>query len=251
MVRTALENQVVERLTEQLGRGARAAAEIAAGRSSHAASHTRGRAPTDEARRPMASKRSRRTGQGDPVATARGRRGRGDDRFVTFPGDLDADSLDLVELIMELKDQFGIKITDDEAQKLGTVAKAVDFVLAHQVAWMSSRALVAARLPSGACWSRLHPHLVDGGPGKKLRTAGVPRGRRARFPLRALPSVPGAPRRVRLAKLRAHVVSRRSCAVVARVLDLGSEFERERERRNADRAGSAQTGTCSPRCSKP
>jgi ribonuclease-3 len=41
----------------------------------------------------------------------------------------------------------------------------------------------------------------------------------------------------RLAKLRAHVVSRRSCAVVARVLDLGSEFERERERRNADRAG--------------
>jgi ribonuclease III len=41
----------------------------------------------------------------------------------------------------------------------------------------------------------------------------------------------------RLAKLRAHVVSRRSCAVVARVLDLGSEFERERERRSADHAG--------------
>jgi ribonuclease-3 len=41
----------------------------------------------------------------------------------------------------------------------------------------------------------------------------------------------------RLAKLRAHVVSRRSCAVVARVLDLGSELERERQRRNADDAG--------------
>jgi acyl carrier protein len=33
---------------------------------------------------------------------------------------------------MELEDQFGIKITDDEAQKLGTVGQAVDFVLAHQ-----------------------------------------------------------------------------------------------------------------------
>jgi acyl carrier protein len=50
----------------------------------------------------------------------------------SFQGDLDADSLDLVELIMELEDQFGIKITDDEAQKLGTVGQAVDFVLSHQ-----------------------------------------------------------------------------------------------------------------------
>src|ERR1700733_14529627 len=41
----------------------------------------------------------------------------------------------------------------------------------------------------------------------------------------------------RLAKLRAHVVSRRSCAVVARVLDLGAGLERERVRQNADGAG--------------
>ena len=51
---------------------------------------------------------------------------------ASFTDDLDLDSLDLVELIMELEDQFGIKITDDEAQKLGTVGQAVDFVLAHQ-----------------------------------------------------------------------------------------------------------------------
>ena len=50
----------------------------------------------------------------------------------SFQGDLDADSLDLVELIMELEDQFGVKITDEEAQKLSTVGQAVDFVLAHQ-----------------------------------------------------------------------------------------------------------------------
>jgi ribonuclease III len=41
----------------------------------------------------------------------------------------------------------------------------------------------------------------------------------------------------RLAKLRAHVVSRRSCAVVARVLDLGAPFELERERQGGERVG--------------
>jgi acyl carrier protein len=50
----------------------------------------------------------------------------------SFQADLDADSLDLVELIMELEDQFGVKISDEEAQKIGTVGQAVDFVLAHQ-----------------------------------------------------------------------------------------------------------------------
>ena len=51
---------------------------------------------------------------------------------ASFQEDLDADSLDLVELIMELEDQFGVKISDEEAQKIGTVGQAVDFVLAHQ-----------------------------------------------------------------------------------------------------------------------
>src|SRR3954470_23833206 len=41
----------------------------------------------------------------------------------------------------------------------------------------------------------------------------------------------------RLAKLRAHIVSRRSCAVVARLLDLGGSFERERELRDLESAG--------------
>ena len=50
----------------------------------------------------------------------------------SFQADLDADSPDLVELIMELEDQFGVKISDEEAQKIGTVGQAVDFVLAHQ-----------------------------------------------------------------------------------------------------------------------
>lgn len=49
----------------------------------------------------------------------------------SFQEDLNADSLDLVELIMEMEDRFKVKIPDEEAEKIATVGQAVDFVMAH------------------------------------------------------------------------------------------------------------------------
>jgi acyl carrier protein len=51
---------------------------------------------------------------------------------ANFQEDLGADSLDLVEMIMELEDQFGIKIPDEDAQKIQTVGQAVEYVTSHQ-----------------------------------------------------------------------------------------------------------------------
>ncbi len=49
-----------------------------------------------------------------------------------FIGDLDADSLDLVEVIMALEQEFDLEIKDDEAENIRTVANAVNFINEHQ-----------------------------------------------------------------------------------------------------------------------
>jgi len=47
---------------------------------------------------------------------------------TSFVNDLGADSLDTVELVMELEDEFDIDIPDDAAEKIQTVGQAIDFI---------------------------------------------------------------------------------------------------------------------------
>jgi acyl carrier protein len=49
---------------------------------------------------------------------------------ATFEEDLEVDSLGVVELLMALEDEFGVKIPDEEAEEIGTVGEAVDVVVA-------------------------------------------------------------------------------------------------------------------------
>ncbi len=48
---------------------------------------------------------------------------------ASFSEDLNADSLDLVEMIMEMEDKFGVKIPDEEAEKIVTVGDAVTYIV--------------------------------------------------------------------------------------------------------------------------
>lgn len=47
---------------------------------------------------------------------------------TSFVNDLNADSLDTVELVMELEDEFDLTIPDEEAEKLKTVGEAIEFI---------------------------------------------------------------------------------------------------------------------------
>jgi acyl carrier protein len=49
---------------------------------------------------------------------------------ASFIDDLGADSLDTVELVMALEDEFDMDIPDEDAEKMTTVGKAIDYVLA-------------------------------------------------------------------------------------------------------------------------
>lgn len=48
---------------------------------------------------------------------------------ASFSEDLNADSLDLVEMIMEMEDKFGVKIPDEDAEKIVTVGDAVTYIV--------------------------------------------------------------------------------------------------------------------------
>ncbi|MBR7552850.1 acyl carrier protein [Allobacillus sp. GCM10007491] len=51
---------------------------------------------------------------------------------ASFKDDLEADSLDVVELIMELEDEFDLEIADEDAEKIETVGDAVNYINSNQ-----------------------------------------------------------------------------------------------------------------------
>ncbi|MGQ5709415.1 acyl carrier protein [Lactobacillus sp. PSON] len=53
-------------------------------------------------------------------------------KSTNFNNDLDADSIDLVEFILQLEDEFGSEIPDEDAEKIKTVGDAVAYIKAHQ-----------------------------------------------------------------------------------------------------------------------
>ncbi|MBK9130740.1 MAG: acyl carrier protein [Gammaproteobacteria bacterium] len=53
-------------------------------------------------------------------------------REASFVDDLGADSLDTVELVMALEEEFECEIPDDEAEKITTVQQAIDYITTHQ-----------------------------------------------------------------------------------------------------------------------
>ena len=58
---------------------------------------------------------------------------------ASFVEDLGADSLDTVELVMALEEEFETEIPDEEAEKITTVKEAIDYILAHQKVQQRSR----------------------------------------------------------------------------------------------------------------
>ena len=52
-------------------------------------------------------------------------------RETSFVNDLNADSLDTVELVMEFEDEFELSIPDEEAEKIQTVGQAIDYITEH------------------------------------------------------------------------------------------------------------------------
>lgn len=51
---------------------------------------------------------------------------------ASFKDDLGADSLDVVELVMELEDEFELEISDEDAEKITTVGEVVEYIQSHQ-----------------------------------------------------------------------------------------------------------------------
>lgn len=53
---------------------------------------------------------------------------------LNFLTDIDADSIDFVELVLEVEDMFNVSISDEDAERLVTLQQTVDYIVTHQTA---------------------------------------------------------------------------------------------------------------------
>ena len=145
---------------------------------------------------------------------------------ASFQEDLDADSLDLVELIMELEDQFGIKIPDEDARSRRPSARqsitSSSISEVHEGKGEALARLIDALPPERREQVFTHTSWAPDRSssyerleflGDSVLELAIARALYDRFPEAS---------EGRLAKIRAHVVSRQSCATVARELGLGT-----------------------------
>ena len=112
------------------------------------------------------------------------------DEETRFKEDLDADSLDLYELVMELEDRYGVAVSEEQATRIKTVGDAVGFVRRARAGlrrWRRSPSSAVAalaalidELPDGPAPAGADPLLLDRAPGRLLRAPRLPRRQRPR-----------------------------------------------------------------------
>ena len=177
-----------------------------------------------------------------------------------FREDLDADSLDLYELVMELEDRYGVAVSEEQAaadrdrRRRGRLRARARARLSRVAAEpeLAGRGPLGAdrRAARGAAPAGAHPLLLDRAPDRLLRAARLPRRQRARAlgrqrALRALPRrrrrrpdqdpQPGGQRRLLRRGRRASSACRRCCARTS---------PRTSPRRSRPRSCSTASGRC-------
>ena len=114
--------------------------------------------------------------------------------------DFEADSLDIVDMVMTLEDEFGIEVPDDAIESLRTVGDVVNFVDSHAQNGFSQKALPSGAAPGRTAWTGLliwfvrnASRLAHGLRRKKQKWQKIQRSSYRRSPARKRTSHSGTP----------------------------------------------------------